>query len=44
MTGTIKVEVLVGGAAAIYATEIDNLTQDPIFIPAQKAVFGSASQ
>lgn len=44
MTGTIKVEVLVGGAAAVYATEIDNQTQDPIFIPAQKAVFGSASQ
>jgi hypothetical protein len=44
MTGTIKVEVLVGGAAAVYATEIDNRSQDPIFIPAQKVVFGRPDQ
>ena len=34
MTGSIKVEVLGGGAIAAYATEIDNRTQDSIFIPA----------
>ena len=34
MTGSIKIEVLDGGGVAAYATEIDNRTQDSIFIPA----------
>jgi hypothetical protein len=34
MEGSVKIEVLSGGPAAIYVSEIDNRTQDPIFIPA----------
>ena len=40
MTGTIKFDVISGGAVAVYATEIDNRTQDSIFIPAQRADYG----
>ncbi len=39
MIGTIKFEVVSGGAMAVYATEIDNRTQDSIFIPAQRASY-----
>ena len=35
MTGSIRVEVVGGGAVAAYATETDNRTQDSIFNPAQ---------
>ena len=34
MTASVKIEVLNGGGMAVYATEIDNRTQDSIFIPA----------
>ena len=34
MTGSVKIEVLNGGSVASYATEVDNRTQDSIFIPA----------
>jgi parallel beta-helix repeat protein len=37
MTGSIRFDVISGGAAAVYATETDNRTQDSIFIPAQQA-------
>ena len=37
MTGTIKIEVLGGGGVAAYATEIDNRSQDSIYVPAQRA-------
>jgi hypothetical protein len=35
MTGTVMFEVVSGGAVAAYITEINNRTQDSIFIPAQ---------
>jgi formylglycine-generating enzyme required for sulfatase activity len=40
ITGTVRFEVVSGGAVAAYITEIDNRTQDSIFIPAQRADFG----
>jgi PKD repeat protein len=42
MTGSLKIEVVSGGAVAVYATEIDNRTQDSIFIPAQPKIIGLA--
>jgi len=44
MTGSIRVEVTSGGGVAVYATEIDNRTQDSIFIPAQRMFQGLAPQ
>ncbi len=35
MTGSVEVKVLANGPVAIYASQIDNQTQDPILIPAQ---------
>ena len=40
-TASLKVEVTEGGGLAAYATEIDNRTQDSIFIPAQRKVMGT---
>ncbi len=40
--GTIKVEVIEGGAVAIFGTEIDNRTQDSIYLPAQRRYIGLA--
>jgi hypothetical protein len=40
MTGSLKIEAVSGGAVAVYATEIDNRTQDSIFIPAQHIFYG----
>jgi formylglycine-generating enzyme required for sulfatase activity len=40
MIGSLRVDVIKGGAVAVYATEIDNRTQDSIFITAQRADFG----
>jgi len=40
MTGSLKIEVIGGGAVAVYVTEIDNRTQDSIFIPAQRLFMG----
>jgi hypothetical protein len=34
MEGSVEIEVLSGGPAVIFVSEIDNRTQDPIFIPA----------
>ncbi|MBD3852290.1 MAG: PKD domain-containing protein, partial [Acidobacteria bacterium] len=42
MTGSLKIEAVSGGAVAVYATEIDNRTQDSIFIPAQQLFMGLA--
>jgi hypothetical protein len=42
MTGSLKIEAVSGGAVAVYATEIDNRTQDSIFIPAQQLFLGIA--
>ena len=42
MTGSLKIEAVEGGAVAVYATEIDNRTQDSIFIPAQRLFMGVA--
>jgi PKD repeat protein len=42
MTGSLVVEAVSGGAVAVYATEIDNRTQDSIFIPAQRIFVGLA--
>ena len=42
MTGSLKIEAVSGGAVAVYATEIDNRTQDSIFIPAQRMFMGIA--
>ncbi|MEJ2188721.1 MAG: BACON domain-containing carbohydrate-binding protein [Acidobacteriota bacterium] len=42
MTGSIKVEVVGGGSVAAYCTETDNQTQDSIFIPTQKMIYGSS--
>jgi formylglycine-generating enzyme required for sulfatase activity len=39
MFGSLRVDVVTGGALAAYATEIDNKTQDSIFITAQRAEF-----
>jgi hypothetical protein len=44
MTGSIKVEVTSGGGVAAYATEIDNRTQDSIFIPALRKFQGVVPQ
>ncbi len=44
MAGSIRIEVTSGGGVAVYATEIDNRTQDSIFIPAQSKVVGLPSQ
>ncbi len=41
MTASVQVEVLSGEGVAAYATEIDNRTNDSIYIPALKAVIGS---
>ncbi|HSO23964.1 MAG TPA: PKD domain-containing protein, partial [Chondromyces sp.] len=35
-TASLEIEVTEGGGVAAYATEIDNRTQDSIFIPAQR--------
>ena len=40
ITGSLKIEAISGGAVAVYATEIDNRTQDSIYIPTQQKVFG----
>jgi PKD repeat protein len=40
-SASLKVEVTGGGGLAAYATEIDNRTQDSIFIPAQRKVMGA---
>jgi len=40
MAGSVRVEVTSGGGVAVYATEIDNRTQDSIFIQAQSKVVG----
>ncbi|MCW8985776.1 MAG: BACON domain-containing carbohydrate-binding protein [Thermoanaerobaculales bacterium] len=42
MTGSLKIEAISGGAVAVYATEIDNISQDAIFIPAQQLFKGLA--
>jgi hypothetical protein len=42
MTGSLKIEAVSGSAVAVYATEIDNRTQDSIFIPAQRLFMGLA--
>ena len=42
MTGSLKIEAVSGGAVAVYATEIDNRSQDSIFIPAQRLFMGLA--
>jgi parallel beta-helix repeat protein len=39
MTGSVRFDVISGGAVAVYATETDNRTQDSIFIPAQQATY-----
>jgi hypothetical protein len=42
MVGSVEIEVLNGtGGFAVYCTEISNLSQDSIFIPAQRALFGA---
>jgi PKD repeat protein len=41
MTASVQVEVLSGEGVAAYATEIDNRTNDSIYMPALKAVIGS---
>jgi formylglycine-generating enzyme required for sulfatase activity len=40
MTGSVRFDAVTGGAVAVYATEIDNRTQDSIFIPTQRAYYG----
>ena len=40
MSASIKIEVTEGGGVAAYATEIDNRTQDSIFIQAMRAMYG----
>jgi len=32
--GSLEVEVFTGGPALVYASQVDNVTQDPIFMPA----------
>ena len=39
---SLKIEVFEGGGVAAYATEIDNRTQDSIYIPAQRRLMGVA--
>ena len=39
---SLRIDVTVGGGVAAYATEIDNRTQDSIFIPAQRKLMGAA--
>ena len=41
-TASVKIEVTEGGGVAAYATEIDNRTQDSIYIPAQRMLIGVA--
>ncbi len=41
-TASLKIEVTEGGGVAAYATEIDNRTQDSIYIPAQRPFYGLA--
>jgi hypothetical protein len=41
-TASLKIEVTSGGGVAAYATEIDNRTQDSIYIPAQRKFLGVA--
>ena len=42
MVGSVEIEVLNGtGGFAVYATEISNLSQDSIFIPAQRVLYGA---
>ena len=41
-SGSLKIEVTEGGGVAAYATEIDNRTQDSIYIPAQRKFMGAA--
>ncbi|MCU0234625.1 MAG: hypothetical protein MUE90_11430, partial [Thermoanaerobaculales bacterium] len=40
-TASLEIEVTAGNGLAAYATEIDNRTQDAIFIPAQRKVMGA---
>ena len=39
---SLRIEVTDGGGVAAYATEIDNRTQDSIYIPAQRKLMGAA--
>jgi hypothetical protein len=39
---SLRIEVTTGGGVAAYATEIDNRTQDSIYIPAQRKLMGAA--
>jgi hypothetical protein len=41
-TASLTIEVTEGGGIAAYATEIDNRTQDSIYIPAQRKFMGVA--
>lgn len=41
-TASLTIEVTEGGGVAAYATEIDNRTQDSIYIPAQRKFMGVA--
>ncbi len=41
-SASLKIEVTEGGGVAAYATEIDNRTQDSIYIPAQRKFMGAA--
>jgi hypothetical protein len=41
-TASLRIEVTEGGGVAAYATEIDNRTQDSIYIPAQRKFMGLA--
>jgi hypothetical protein len=41
-SASLRIEVTEGGGVAAYATEIDNRTQDAIFIPAQRRFMGAA--
>jgi hypothetical protein len=41
LTATVKAEIVEGSGVAIYARETDNISQDSIFVPAQKVVFGA---
>jgi hypothetical protein len=44
MSASIKVEVLDGAGMAVYATEIDNRSQDSIYIPALTKVHGEVKK
>jgi hypothetical protein len=39
---SLKIEVTQGGGVAAYATEIDNRTQDSIYVPAQRKFMGGS--